>query len=139
MDTEYSKKIIIRYSAENVDKPIIYELIKRFDLRCNILKARIFPKRDGVIVLDMGGSKNNFDAGITYLLENGLRVESLSKSVMQNLSKCVQCGACTAFCPTGALSIDSKTAIVSFDAEKCNGCEMCVSACPVHAMEVNLF
>ncbi|MCF8054909.1 MAG: 4Fe-4S binding protein [Deltaproteobacteria bacterium] len=139
MSADYSKKIIIRYSVDNVDKPIIYELIKRFDLRCNILKARILPRRDGVIVLDMGGTKDNFDSGIAFLLENGLRVEALSKSVTQNLSRCVQCGACTAFCPTGALSLDPATAVVSFDAEKCNGCEMCVSGCPVRAMEVNLF
>jgi len=136
---EYSRKIIIRYTVENVDKPIIYELVKRFDLRCNILKARILPRRDGAIVLDMGGKKENFEAGIDYLTSVGLRVESLSKNVSQNLSKCVQCGACTAFCPTNALSIDPSSAEVSFDVERCNGCEMCVSGCPVRAMEVNLF
>jgi len=47
-------------------------------------------------------------------------------------------GACTAFCPTGALAFEKKSLKVLFDAEKCNGCELCVSACPVRAMEINL-
>jgi len=67
-----------------------------------------------------------------------LKVESLSKSVSQNIDKCVHCGACTGFCPTGALSFEKQTQKVLFDPEKCNGCELCVSACPVRAMEINL-
>lgn len=135
----YTKKVVIRYSADNVDQPIICQLVKKFDLQFNILKARIFPRREGVIVLELGGSREAFDKGIRFLKEKGLRVEPLSKSVNQNSSKCVHCGACTAFCPTDALSIDRQTMKIVFDAEKCNGCEHCVTACPVRAMEVNLF
>jgi ferredoxin len=69
----------------------------------------------------------------------GLHVEPLSKSVSQNADKCVHCGACTAFCPTGSLYFDRDSWKVLFDPEKCNGCELCVSACPARAMEVNLF
>ncbi|MCX7635061.1 MAG: 4Fe-4S binding protein, partial [Syntrophales bacterium] len=66
-------------------------------------------------------------------------VEPLSKRVNQNIDRCVHCGACTAFCPTDALSFDRGTMKVLFDAERCNGCELCVSACPARAMEVNIF
>jgi ferredoxin len=135
----YSKKVVIRYTADIVEQPIIYQLVKKYDLVFNILKARIFPKRDGVIVLELSGSKENFDEGINFLKEKGLKVEPLSKSVIQNNEKCVHCGACTAFCPTGALFTDQETFRILFDAEKCTGCELCVSACPVRAMEINLF
>ena len=40
----YSRKVVIRYPADFADKPIIYELVKRYDLLLNILKARIFPE-----------------------------------------------------------------------------------------------
>jgi L-aspartate semialdehyde sulfurtransferase ferredoxin len=134
----YSKKIVIRYTPEIVEQPIIYQLVKQYDLVFNILKARIFPRREGVIVLELSGLKENFERGIHFLKEMGLKVEPLSKSVSQNIDRCVHCGACTAFCPTGALSFEQQTQKVLFDPEKCNGCELCVSACPVHAMEINL-
>ena len=138
MSETFSKKVVIHYTAENVEQPIICQLVKRYDLVFNILKARIFPRREGVIVLELSGLKENFDKGILFLKEKGLKVEPLSKSVNQNTDKCVHCGACTAFCPTDALAFDDQTMRVVFDPEKCNGCELCVSACPVRAMEVNL-
>jgi L-aspartate semialdehyde sulfurtransferase ferredoxin len=134
----YSKKIVIRYTPDIVQQPVICQLVKQYDLAFNILKARIFPRREGVIVLELTGLKENFDRGIHYLKEMGLKVEPLSKSVHQNIDKCVHCGACTAFCPTGALSFEMQTQRVLFNPENCNGCELCVSACPVHAMEINL-
>lgn len=134
----YSKKIVIRYTPETVQQPVIYQLVKQYNLVFNILKARIFPKREGVIVLELSGSRENFDSGIRFLKEMGLKVEPLSKSVRQNADKCVHCGACTAFCPTGALSFEKESQKIIFDPEKCNGCELCVSACPVRAMEINL-
>ncbi len=135
----YSRKVVIRYPADFAEKPIIYELVKRYDLLFNILKARIFPRREGVIVLELSGEKENFDDAICYLKELGLTVEPLSKSVSQNVNKCVHCGACTAFCPTGALSFDRETWKVLFDPERCNGCELCVTACSSRAMGVDLF
>ncbi|HOE79373.1 MAG TPA: 4Fe-4S binding protein [Smithellaceae bacterium] len=134
----YSKKIVIRYTPDIVQQPVIYQLSQKHNLVFNILKARIFPKREGVIVLELAGEKEDFDRGIRFLKEMGLTVESLSKSVLQNTDKCVHCGACTGFCPTGALFFEKETQKVLFDPEKCNGCELCVSACPVRAMEINL-
>lgn len=135
----YSKKIVIRYTADIVDQPIIYQLVKEFDLVLNILKARILPRRDGVIVLELSGAREKFDKGIRFLKEKGLKIEPLSKSVSQNQDKCVHCGACTSFCPASALFFEGPSQKVLFDPEKCSGCELCVSACPVRAMEVNLF
>ena len=134
----YSKKIVIRYTPDIVEQPVIYQLVKQYNLVFNILKARIFPRREGVIVLELSGTKENFDHGIRFLKELGLNVEPLSKSVSQNVDKCVHCGACTAFCPTGALAFEKESLKVLFDPEKCNGCELCVSACPVRAMEIDL-
>ena len=134
----YSKKIVIRYTPDIVQQPVIYQLVKQYNLVFNILKARISPRREGVIVLELSGSKEDFDLGIRFLKDMGLKVEPLSKSVSQNIDKCVHCGACTAFCSTGALSFEKQTQKVLFDPEKCNGCELCVSACPVRAMEINL-
>jgi len=134
----YSKKIVIRYGADIVDKPVVYSLVKDFDLAFNIMRARVSPRREGLVVLDLTGKKKNFDRAIRYLKDLGLNVEPLSKSVTQNTDKCVHCGACLAFCSTDALYIDKKTMKVIFDPEKCNGCGLCVKGCPTRAMEIDL-
>jgi Indolepyruvate ferredoxin oxidoreductase, alpha and beta subunits len=90
------------------------------------------------MVLELSGLKENFDNGVRFLKEKGLRIEPLSKSVTQNVDRCVHCGACTAFCPTSALYFDRESMKVLFDPEKCNGCELCVLACPARAMKVDL-
>ncbi|HPL64100.1 MAG: NIL domain-containing protein [Syntrophales bacterium] len=135
----FTKKVVIRYPADIVDQPIVYRLVKDFDLMFNILKARISPRREGLLVLELFGTSENFERGIRFLKEKGLKVEPLSKSVTQDLEKCVHCGACLAFCPASAVSIDPVTAKVIFDPEKCSGCEICVTACPSRAMVVDLF
>jgi len=138
MENRFSKKVVIRYRADIVDQPITYRLVKDFDLSFNIMRARVLPKREGVLVLDLSGTKENFDKAIRYLKKAGLKVEPLSKNVTQNTDRCIHCGSCLAFCPTGALSMDKSNMKVIFDVEKCNGCEMCVKACPVRAMEIDL-
>ncbi len=134
----YSKKIIIRYGADVVDKPVVYSLVKDFDLAFNIMRARISPRREGLMVLDLSGTKKNFDRAIRYLRGLGLSVEPLSKSVTRNVDRCVHCGACVAFCTSGALYLDKNTMEVIFDPEKCSGCELCVKGCPTRAMTIDL-
>jgi ferredoxin len=138
MEEKYSQKIVIRYTADIVGQPIVCRLARDYDLDFNILHARVLPKREGVLALDLSGTKENFDRGIRYLKEAGLRVEPLSKSVTRNLDKCVHCGACLAFCSTGALAIDPVTKQVLFDSDRCSGCSICVKACPARAMEISL-
>src|SRR5512136_2827868 len=100
MTATVTKKVVIRYSADIVDQPITCQLVKKYDLDFNILKARIFPRREGVMVLELSGTKENFEAGVRFMKEKGLRVEPLSKSVTQSTDKCVHRGVCVAFCPT---------------------------------------
>ncbi|MBW1973046.1 MAG: 4Fe-4S binding protein [Deltaproteobacteria bacterium] len=90
-----------------------------------------------MMVLELTGPKEEFDKGIKYLNECGVKVEPIARSVRRIEEICIHCGACTAVCPTGALYIDRKTMEVIFDTEKCGGCELCVKACPPRAMEVS--
>lgn len=138
VEEHYSQKIVIRYTADIVDKPLVCRLARDFDLDFNILHARVLPKREGVLALDLSGRKDNFFKGIAFLKESGLKVELLSKSVTHNDERCVHCGACRAFCSTGALHQDPASMKTLFDPEKCSGCSVCVKACPARAMLINL-
>ena len=51
---------------------------------------------------------------------------------------CVDCGACTAVCPTGALTISSPDWTLAYRPEACNRCGLCVEACPVRAIDRGL-
>lgn len=132
----YSKILSLRFPKTIVNEPIVVNLVKKFDLSFNILKATIYPRKEGFVVLELSGHRKNYQRGVRYLKSIGVKVESIGQDIRRNDDKCFQCGACTAVCPTGALYIKRPEMEVIFDAEKCSACELCVLACPARAMEV---
>ncbi|MBE0466382.1 MAG: 4Fe-4S binding protein [Candidatus Desulforudis sp.] len=129
-----SVKVVLRFPAEVSDKPLIYYLVKDFDLMVNILKANINPHKQGTMIMELRG--DNLDDGLAYLASRGVAVQPLSEEIVRHEDRCISCGACTAICPTGALYIERPAMAVHFDGEKCVVCQMCTRACPVRAMEV---
>jgi ferredoxin len=132
-----SKKIVLRFPKRMVDRPIIYRLVKDYDLEFNILKASITPEQEGLLVLELKGNQAEYDKGVEFLIKAGVKIQSLSQDVTRNEARCTQCGACVTVCPTGAFILDHKTMLVIFDNEKCIGCGLCIPACPPRAMEVH--
>jgi ferredoxin len=130
----YSKILILRFPKTEVRKPIVCYLVKDYDLIFNILNAAILPRKEGVMVLELSGTRKNFKEGIKFLKSQGVQVQNASQEVKRDTNKCTQCGACTAVCPTGALYIVRPEMAVEFDETKCSVCEICISACPSRAM-----
>jgi len=132
-----SKRIVLKFPKAKIDQPIVYKLIKEFNLVFNILKASINPDDEGLMVLELSGEEADIKKGLEYIKKLGVEVQPLSKDIVVNWDKCIQCGACVAQCPVGALYIkDKKTMKVEFDADKCIACELCVLPCPPRAIEV---
>lgn len=134
----YNRTYLLRFPKENIDQPIICNLVKHYDIEFNILKADIFLQQDGLMVLEISGHKKNVQSGLSYLKKQGVTVESLATVVNRDDDKCFQCGACTGLCPTGALAVQRPEMSVPFDPEKCTGCGLCVTVCPVRAMTISL-
>jgi ferredoxin len=88
------------------------------------------------MVLELYGTRKNFKEGIAYLEHVGVQVQNAEQEIKRDKRKCTHCGACTAVCPTGALSIQRPEMYVIFEQKKCSICELCVPACPTRAMEV---
>ena len=132
-----SKRIVLHFPRRLVDRPIVYKLIKDYDLEFNILKASVTPEEEGLLVLELNGEQKEYDNGIKYLTTNGVRIQSLSQDVVRNKERCTDCGACIVVCPTGAFELEPSTRRVKFDNEKCLACGMCIKACPPRAMELH--
>ncbi len=132
-----SKRIVLHFPHRLVDQPIVYKLVKEFDLQFNILKAFVTPQEEGLMVLELSGKRENFDKGVEYLRSCGVRIQSLAQDVVRNEDKCTNCGVCVPICPTEALVVDPTTRKVLFNNKKCIACELCVKICPPRAMEVH--
>ena len=132
----YSKMLSLRFPEKIVNDPVVVNLVKRFDLTFNILKATIYPRKEGLMVLELSGHRKNYQKGVRYLKSLGIKVESIGQDIRRDDEACFQCGACTAVCPTGALYVKRPEMTVEFDTDKCSACELCVAACPAGAMLV---
>src|SRR4030066_345586 len=109
-----AKKIVLRFPKRMVDRPIIYRLVKDYDLEFNILKASITPEQEGLMVLELKGNQTEYDKGIEFLLKAGVKIQSLSQDVTRNEERCTHCGACITVCPAGAFEIKKSTRKVLF-------------------------
>ena len=130
----YSKILILRFPKTVVQKPIVYHLTKDYDLVFNILNAAVLPRKEGVMALELSGTKKNFKDGVKFLKAQGVHVKNASQEITRDESKCIHCGACTAVCPTNALSISRPDMYIQFDKKKCSVCELCITTCLTRAM-----
>lgn len=131
-----SHRLVLHFPPQLVDKPIVSELVKKYNLTFNILRASISPKVEGLMVLELIGEEKDFERGERFLTDLGVKVQPLSHDIKINEERCTHCGVCVGFCPTLALNIDRRTMKVNFEESKCIACEICLKACPPRAMEV---
>jgi len=131
-----SRRIVLHFPPRITNQSIVYRLARDFDLTFNILKASVTPGEEGLMVMELSGEQRNYDKGIKYLTEAGVKIQSLSQDVVRNEARCTHCGACINLCPTIAFSMEADTRKVLFDHNKCVVCGLCVKACPPRAMEL---
>jgi ferredoxin len=117
-----TKKVVLHFPKRMVDEPILFHLIKDFDLEFNILKASITPEAEGLMVVELKGEQTQYDHGVQYLLDRGVKIQALSRDVTRNEERCTSCGACVTVCPVGAFEYEKGTMIVRFKDNKCVAC-----------------
>jgi ferredoxin len=127
------KRIDLSFPPRQSLKPVVYHLVKDYDLVPNILRAQIQPGIEGRMLLEVTGRKEDHEAGLQFLEEQGLSVREAAADICLDEDSCVVCGLCTAVCKPGALGLDADSHL-SFDKDKCVYCEACVIACPRRAI-----
>jgi L-aspartate semialdehyde sulfurtransferase ferredoxin len=126
------KRLDLTFPPRQSLKPVIYHLVRDYDLVPNILRAQIQPGQQGRMLLEVTGHKEDFSAGIAFLQAQGLEVHEAASDIVLDEDACVVCGLCTAVCRPEALTLDGD--VLVFDKDKCVYCEACVQACPRRAV-----
>jgi ferredoxin len=128
-------KVVLNFSPEAANQPITNNLIAKYKLLVNILRAEI-DEIGGKMVIELSGNANDLKRGLEYLKSVGVGVRPIKEGVRRDDSTCTHCGMCVSICPTKALAFDLKTGKVTFTEEKCVACGVCIDACPPRAMEI---
>jgi len=74
-------KLFVSFPENLVAQPIVYELVKRFDVVPNIRRANV-EAHSGWMILELSGDPVARDASIAYLLERGCSVNRMEGDVV---------------------------------------------------------
>ena len=131
MSETVTQKLMLFFPKCECEKPIIYHLVKDYDLVVNVFRAKVTPDEEGYLLLDVTGTEDNITAALAYLKTFNVSVNATGKGLVWDSNRCVHCGLCIVHCHTGVLSIqDLHTREVTFDESKCIECLACVRVCP---------
>jgi hypothetical protein len=79
--TEPSIRLFVSFPEELVERPMIYELVKNFDVIPNLRRANV-EAHSGWMILEMTGASDARDAAIAYLVGLGCSVNRMEGDVV---------------------------------------------------------
>lgn len=129
-----TKKLLLCFPKSETEKPIVYHLVKDYNLIINIFRAKITPEEDGYLVLDVTGTDEDIQQGMDFVKSSNVLINEADIGFQWDSSKCTQCGNCIPHCPTRALYIaDQKSRKIDFNRSLCVECLSCITNCPFNA------
>lgn len=129
------KRVLLRYSMERADKPILASVIRETDVEINILHADITSETGGEIFIVLESTEEKVNEAIKMFRSRGVKVEEVEHAITLDEDACIDCGACVSVCPTDALRLAEDYSLV-LDEEECIHCGACVPVCPVFALDM---
>ncbi len=134
MNEPVTRKLMLYFPKCECEKPIIYHLVKDYNLIANVFRAKVTPEEEGYLILDVTGSIEDIENAITFIRTFNVTVNQAGKGLIWDEKKCTHCGACLTHCPTHALHIaDPETREIQFDEQKCIECLACIKVCAFNA------
>ena len=74
-------RVRLTFPPERIQEPVIYHLVKDFDIITNIRRADV--KADhGWVVLELEGKEESLDRGIAWLKSKGVKVDPVERDVI---------------------------------------------------------
>ena len=71
---EVSTRLVLNFPKETWDKPVIYKLVKDYDLIVNILRAQIFPRMEDSLVLELKGESQKIASAVKFLRSINIKI-----------------------------------------------------------------
>ena len=75
-------RLFVSFPEDLVDRPMIYEVVKRFDVVPNIRRANV-EAHSGWVILELTGAEEHLDAAVAYLEEVGCTVNTMEGDVIE--------------------------------------------------------
>jgi hypothetical protein len=75
-------RLFVSFPEQLVDRPMVYEVVKRFDVVPNIRRANV-ESHSGWLILELGGEQAQIDATVAYLEEVGCTVNTMEGDVIE--------------------------------------------------------
>jgi len=75
-------RLFVSFPEELVDRPMIYEVVKRFDVVPNIRRANV-EQHSGWVILELIGEQDQLDGSVAYLEEVGCTVNTMEGDVIE--------------------------------------------------------
>jgi hypothetical protein len=77
------ERLFVSFPEHLVNRPMIYEVIKRFEVVPNIRRANV-EDHSGWIILEMTGDTVQLDAAVSYLQGEGCTVNRMEGDVLES-------------------------------------------------------
>jgi ABC-type methionine transport system ATPase subunit len=82
MQERVRERYYLTYPSALIKEPILYRLVKKFDLVFNIRGASVSDEL-GLVAVEFEGPANQVEAAIKWLRQTGVAVEPIEKNVIE--------------------------------------------------------
>lgn len=76
-------RLYLSFPERLVGKPLIYEVVKRFDVVPNIRRANV-ESHSGWVILELSGDPDRLDDAIEYFRSAGVEVNRMEGDVLES-------------------------------------------------------
>jgi hypothetical protein len=73
--------LFVSFPEQMIQRPLVYEIVKRFDVVPNIRRANV-EEGSGWLILELGGDDDAREAAIAYLEDEGCTVNRMEGDVV---------------------------------------------------------
>ncbi|MCH7969635.1 MAG: NIL domain-containing protein [Chloroflexi bacterium] len=75
------RRVTFTFKTDLIQRPVIYELGKKFDIVTNIRRAEV-GQDNGWVVLELEGTLDEIDRGLAWVVELGVDVSPLDGDIL---------------------------------------------------------